>query len=199
MSKHEQHRYPEWVCIDCGIKHGRKRPGLATWHSENCGICGKYKYVTEPRDFGHLLDGWQNSYRDSKVMLDCGKDIEAMTKPIRVQRRRTKGYRMPPNTVSVCRPGKFGNPFKVDECRAAGFQGTDAEIKQRCVEAFRAWLCNKDGWVNWQGDEAEKAKAAILNGLSELRGKNLACFCALSDPCHADVLLELANKTAEND
>lgn len=121
--------------------------------------------------------------------------------PLRVHRRRTKGYRLPPNTVSVCRPGKFGNPFKPEECRASGYEGTDLEIKQRCVSAFRAWLCDKDGSLNWQGEEAEKAKAAILDGLESLRGKNLACFCALTKdgcyvPCHADVLLELANKSA---
>lgn len=116
--------------------------------------------------------------------------------PHRIQRKRTKGFRLPINTVSVCRPGRFGNPFKLDECRAAGYQGTDLEIKRRCVEAFRAWLCDKDGWMNWQGDEAEMRKAAILAGLESLRGKNLACFCKLEDPCHADILLELANKSA---
>ena len=119
--------------------------------------------------------------------------VEPIVMPFRVQRKRTKGYRMPPNTVSVCRPGRFGNPFTADECRAAGYEGTDLQIKQCCVSAFRAWLCDKDGWLNWQGDEAEKVKAAILEGLESLRGKNLACFCKLGEPCHADVLLELAN------
>lgn len=121
-----------------------------------------------------------------------------MNKPIRVQRKRTKGYRMPPNTVSVTRPGRFGNPFRPRECRAAGYEGTDAEIKRRCVEAFRAWLTHKDGWLNWMGPEAEAAKKAIMDGLPELRGKNLACFCNLGDPCHADVLLDLANRGEPN-
>lgn len=121
---------------------------------------------------------------------------QSIVMPLRVQRKRTKGYRLPSNTVSVCRPGKFGNPFKPGECRASGYEGTDLQIKQRCVSAFRAWLCDKDGWLNWQGDEADKAKAAILDNLESLRGKNLACFCKLDEPCHADVLLELANKSA---
>jgi len=34
-------------------------------------------------------------------------------RPVRIQRKRTKGWRMPENTISVCRPGKWGNPFKV--------------------------------------------------------------------------------------
>jgi len=33
---------------------------------------------------------------------------------------------------------------------------------------------------------------------SALRGKNLACWCALDQPCHADVLLELANDQVTN-
>jgi len=122
--------------------------------------------------------------------------VQAVVAPLRVQRKRTKGWRMPANTVSVCRPGKFGNPFKPAECRDAGYTGTDLEIKQRCVDAFRAWLFDKDGWLNWQGYEAEKRKAAILDGIESLRGKNLACYCKLDEPCHADVLLEAANKSA---
>lgn len=35
--------------------------------------------------------------------------------PIRIQRKRTRGWKMPPNTVSVCRPGYWGNPYKVGE------------------------------------------------------------------------------------
>ena len=119
-----------------------------------------------------------------------------MSKPKRIQRKRTKGWRMPSNAVSITRPGKFGNPFTASECRAAGYEGTDEEIKARCVKAFRAWLCDKDGWLNWDGPEAEKAKQAILDGLPQLQGKDLACWCALDKPCHADVLIELANKEA---
>ncbi len=101
---------------------------------------------------------------------------------------------MPPNTVSVARPGKWGNPFKVSECREAGFRGSDAEIAARCVEAFRVWIDTPYWRTNWQGEESEKARAAILASLPELRGKDLACWCALDAPCHADVLLELANR-----
>ena len=36
-----------------------------------------------------------------------------MSQPERIQRKRTKGWKMPENTVSVCRPGKWGNPFRV--------------------------------------------------------------------------------------
>lgn len=50
--------YPHWICLDCGSKLGRKKPGVATWHIDECGICKKKTAVTEPRDFGHLKDGW---------------------------------------------------------------------------------------------------------------------------------------------
>lgn len=99
---------------------------------------------------------------------------------------------MPPNTVSVARPGRFGNPFTMAGCREAGFVGTDEQIARRCVEAFRAWL--GPWWRNnWDGPESEAKRAVVLSEISGLRGKNLACWCPLGAPCHADALLELAN------
>ena len=46
--------YPQWVCVDCGTKHGNRPCGVATVHEDICGVCGKLTSVTEPRDFGHL-------------------------------------------------------------------------------------------------------------------------------------------------
>ena len=88
-----------------------------------------------------------------------------MDKPIRVQRRRVKGWRMPPNTIYVGRPTKFGNPFKV------GYKGLSA---QDCVNLFEV--------------------VAHRLPVHELKGKNLSCFCPLDKPCHADVLLKIANQ-----
>lgn len=105
---------------------------------------------------------------------------------------------MPQNTVNVARgPGRiWGNPFTVAQCRDAGFRGTDEAIAARCVAAFEAWLCSPYWRTNWDGAESEGARAAILSRLPELRGKNLACWCPIGSPCHADVLLELANGEA---
>jgi hypothetical protein len=50
--------YPTWICNPCGRKHGNEPVALATWHQGTCGICGRLTGVTEPRDFGHLKDGW---------------------------------------------------------------------------------------------------------------------------------------------
>lgn len=99
-------------------------------------------------------------------------------KPKRIQRRRTKGWKMPPNTVYVGRPTKWGNPF----CEIDDYGRPCAK---KSAEEFKAWLESP------YSDE----RAFDINHLSktELRGKNLACWCPLDKPCHADVLLEIAN------
>ena len=92
---------------------------------------------------------------------------------VRVTLSRRKGWRMPTNTVKVCRPSKYGNPHRVGFCPVCGVEHTQEEA----VAEFRAML----------------ELAEIPADLSELRGKNLACWCRAGTPCHADVLLEWAN------
>lgn len=118
-------------------------------------------------------------------------DTDLLARPIRVQLRRTKGWRMPANTVKVCRPGKWGNPFVVTEKVRAGFQFHGAAhgciavpTVEDAVACYREMLTVPD-----------EGGRTMANDLHELRGKNLACFCPLDAPCHADVLLELANAT----
>ena len=106
--------------------------------------------------------------------------------PCRVQLSRKKGWRMPPNTVSVARPTKWGNPWKIDAYYDAGFQGTEGHARQTCVDAFRAWHLRERHWAHGCNQPSPPDP-------TELRGKNLACWCPLDQPCHADVLLELAN------
>jgi hypothetical protein len=117
--------------------------------------------------------------------------------PIRVQRKRTKGYKMPANTKSVTRPHKFGNPYKI------GMHNV-WDIKDRETgKSLKDILVAKNGENKYHTIEdtllayREKIKASgamqrIIK--RELVGKNLACFCPLSSPCHADILLELANE-----
>ena len=104
--------------------------------------------------------------------------------PVRVQLSRKKGWRMPPNTVKVCRPGPWGNPFPVTETR-------DHSV---CVFAYRRVL----NGATFICDDAEpgsqkRLRDYYVSHIHELRGKNLACWCPLDKPCHADVLLGLAN------
>ena len=113
--------------------------------------------------------------------------------PVRVQLSRKKGWRMPENTVSVARPGKFGNPFTKENAIESGY-ATEEMWRAFVVDCFRDWLGpSQSGRDWWQGPESDRRRAAILEALPSLRGKNLACWCALGSPCHADVLLELAN------
>lgn len=54
--------YPTWICQPCGIKYGKRTSiGVATWHLDTCDICGNTDQVTEPRDFGHLKEGWEKA------------------------------------------------------------------------------------------------------------------------------------------
>ena len=90
----------------------------------------------------------------------------------RVQRKRTKGWRMPPNTIYVGRGSMWGN--------YAAFRHSTIKGK-KAVSLF----CD---WVDNEASDAWKGRAAI-----DLRGKDLACWCSLDEPCHADVLLKIAN------
>lgn len=106
--------------------------------------------------------------------------------PVRIQRRRAKGWRMPPNTVVVSRPTKWGNPF------VPGIRGRTV---QECVDLYQivanGFLCVSV--VKALIAPQERLMKAVQHDLAELRGKNLACFCRLDRPCHADILLALAN------
>ena len=108
-----------------------------------------------------------------------------MSKPVRIQLSRKKGWKMPPNTVKVARPSLWGNPWVV---------GIDGRA-EHCIEEFRRWVTGKPvmGWPKTVKDCIHVYHEWGPHMLP-LRGKNLACWCALDAPCHADVLLELANQ-----
>ena len=109
-----------------------------------------------------------------------------MGMPDRITLSRVKGWKMPPNTVVVARPSKFGNPFTIGAAESSGY------TRQGAVAAFEDWLAGNP-WACPTGDTYEVKRQAILTNLHELRGKNLACWCRAGDKCHADVLLRLAN------
>jgi hypothetical protein len=107
--------------------------------------------------------------------------------PKRIRRERAKGWKMPPNTVYVGRPTKWGNPFN----------GEDAVERYRaCVSEFPV---SQERFYDWKANGGNPLMLMCLAGnvrsvLDELRGKDLACWCALDKPCHADVLLEIVNE-----
>jgi len=106
-----------------------------------------------------------------------------MSMPIRVQRKRSKGWKMPPNTVYVGRPSKYGNPFAVgDVVHKGAMQSGRDEVVTDAAQAcklFSLWLFNL------------RSAREIIH---PLKGKNLCCWCRLDQECHADILLEMANR-----
>lgn len=95
--------------------------------------------------------------------------------PKRIQRKRTKGWRMPHGAVYVGRPSVWGNRYRVaNPQRELG----DVLTPQEAVDGFRRM---------W----GQPHQRAFIQ--EKLRGKDLACWCPLDQPCHADVLLEIAN------
>lgn len=119
-----------------------------------------------------------------------------MTAPRRIQRKRTKGWKMPPNTVYVGRPSKWGNPFRVGDYYMAFAPSTDAPLTISHFENFAG--CDGEITIIKTPAHAVAAYRDYLKhsalDIRDLRGKNLACWCKLDEPCHADVLLEIANE-----
>jgi hypothetical protein len=114
--------------------------------------------------------------------------------PERIQLRRTKGWKMPPGAVKVDRSTIWGNPFTRADARGAGYKASDADLDAFNVAAFAGWLGGNRNGIWWTGSEADARRDLILSRLPELRGKPLACWCKPGSPCHADVLLALANE-----
>lgn len=170
--------------------------------------------------------------------------------PQRIQRRRTKGWRMPAGAVYVGRPTRWGNPFEfrtphgLARVPAVEDPGAEWEYEGRisadgtrhdyhhpdgrvtvchvrymtraeCVETYRRALTGNDsaamrsafphGLGKWLGYWAKDAKGlrvreyvTVDDVRRELAGRDLVCWCPLDEPCHADVLLELANAPSRN-
>lgn len=133
-------------------------------------------------------------HHDSKVLRDNDKHLRdwlgmSFGRPVRIQLLRKKGWRLPPITVKVDRTTKWGNPYRVGEpmdmAVARRWRWKIAmphrvcESAEQAVKLFRLSLAFDvaSKWVVRQ----------------ELRGRNLACWCRPGEPCHADVLLEIAN------
>lgn len=102
--------------------------------------------------------------------------------PVRIQRRRTKGWRMPENAVYVGRPTKWGNPFVVGRDNPM-IPGRKVEDRRHAVRLYQG--------------SASLQPRLVVAAQAELRGKDLVCWCPPNPPyerlCHADVLLEIAN------
>jgi hypothetical protein len=100
-----------------------------------------------------------------------------MSEPVRIQRKRVKGWSTPPNTVYVGRPTMWGNRWQIGT--HSNWLGRTVATKQEAVNCYAALMWpepHHEAWVR-----------------ENLSGKNLMCWCRLDEPCHADVLLKIAN------
>lgn len=101
-----------------------------------------------------------------------------MSTPTRIQLSRKKGWKLPENTVVVSRPSRWGNPFVVGQTIERLGGAVDIRDQSHAVRLYRRWL------------HTQKRSEDMV---PLLKGKNLACWCKPGTPCHADVLLEIAN------
>lgn len=95
--------------------------------------------------------------------------------PRRIRLSRRRGWRKPPGAVVAARPSKWGNPFVVDDERS----------RAEAVDLFEAAITR---------DDTTTLPFRVADVRRELAGRDLACWCPLDEPCHADVLLRLANE-----
>lgn len=109
--------------------------------------------------------------------------------PQGIQRRRAKGWKLPEGAVCVDRSTPWGNPFVV------GKDGTS----ERCVELYRYLMTGLICITSKAKYEDQRTVMLYVQGhYQELRGKDLACWCRIGQPCHRDVLLDLANLEPED-
>lgn len=111
-------------------------------------------------------------------------------RPIRIQRRRTKGWRMPKGAIYVGRPTLFGNPFA-----GIGAVSCFAKwIELRDLSAWEVFAKYRDAYPDLSiRGPALLTGYGLLKIIGELRGKDLVCWCPPTRRCHADILITLAN------
>lgn len=138
--------------------------------------------------------------------------------PERIQLRRTKGWRKPEGAVVVARPSGWGNPFVVDggairwwhrkrtpKMRSGTWVVRSISDRREAALTFRWWLTGQlrqlhaEGAVEIDTATLEARREQMIAALDDLRGHDLACWCPLDQPCHADVLLDLANRPPRAD
>lgn len=123
-----------------------------------------------------------------------------MVSPVRIQRRRARGWRTadhvtsPLGAVYVGRPTRFGNPYRLhrqnngwavqfsDNGGSVGTFHNTYEARRYATDAFRVWI-----------NLPEQADTRLLFR-ALLHGRDLTCWCPENEPCHADVLLEIATE-----
>lgn len=124
-------------------------------------------------------------------------DVSNILSVNRIQRKRTKGFKTPKNTVYVGRPTKFGNPFRLTPDGWIQYHKVGKIIGSAwCYWSVSNGFTLKDIvelYEQWIKGELKHNGLPTPPDISNLKGKNLSCFCSLQSPCHADILLKLSN------
>lgn len=117
----------------------------------------------------------------------------------RIQRMRTRGWRMPEGAVYVGRPSKWGNPYllfdvirrfpSLDEDQCAGFVVNEFRDLVRAGTITDALPALQPGSPRVLRTYTYPSVVEVRAGLRDATA--LACWCPLEQPCHADVLIEL--------
>lgn len=118
-----------------------------------------------------------------------------MPRPQRIVLSRRRGFDLAAESAVlnglpakvVTRPGRWGNPFAIDALVAS--KGLDREAAQaRAVALCGDWL---------RGRLAPELSPGPAPDIADIRnalgGHNLACWCRAGTPCHADILIDIAN------
>ncbi|KQU79844.1 hypothetical protein ASD00_36175 [Ensifer sp. Root31] len=139
-------------------------------------------------------------------VIKMGVTIATAPEPVRLQLSRSKGFNLQRHSVeanglpafNVARPSRYGNPVTQQDFidlqgiwKEMGRKPIEGTWQQHAVRCFDAWL---------GGEIAEMGKPPTAAEIRrELKGKNLACWCKPGEPCHADILLEIANSPAREE
>ena len=115
----------------------------------------------------------------------------------RIQLSRAKGWRKPAGAVVVTRPGRWGNPFRT----LGGLTSAQAVQMYRELIATGvarsprtgARFTGEDYYAHPPGGRKPMIRPTQDDIKRALAGRPLACWCPTSQPCHADVLLAIAN------
>ena len=122
--------------------------------------------------------------------------------PERIQLRRTKGWRKPADAIVVARPSEWGNPILLADV-AHQYPSLDRKrVANLVVRDFRVLALHGSlSFPNWLSADDSRGPVAftypsLARIFTELRGRDVACWCPLDHACHGDVLVDIANGPA---
>ena len=156
-------------------------------------------------DYARAALGVAAVLQDMRDAPHGGTPSHELPGPCRVQRRSTAGWRKPPGAVYVGRGSKWGNPWAVVKAGSRGWATWRVDCRQSGTPSTSRWLhkaTREDAQelaVQLFRNHLDRNPDLVVAARRELRGHDLMCWCPLDQPCHADVLLEIANAESDDE